>query len=390
MLFYLTIKTSADVTPPSLDQEFEGPVVKFGRGEINDIVLPDVRRLISTRHAEIRSVQDQFVLEDVGSTNGSELNGERLEAGNTYPLVQGDEIGIGQYVFVFHLVAMSEPSTEVPDDPDATICLSSASSRYELVVEQLQTLSRNLMDQEPKERIAALKNFLSDVLTGFDPPDADRLLDYVEATFPDPEYQQAQILDALHSPVNDLRHQESISSRPVSQSAVNAQRVDALLPVFLQALTDALNARRTFQQEMEVEVTRILSKDRNPIKWAESSQDIEAYLFDNQRSDAEFEVVLSHLREALHDLALQPMGMMAGLRECVRGILRQLDPETFELEATRSTMGLSSLLPHALNKGLAWDRYSKKHHLLLNEESKTMKHVLSEDFVKGYLSVYSQ
>jgi len=390
MEFYLAMKAGADVLPPSLENVLSAPVIKLGRGEVNDVVLPDARRLVSSRHAEIRSSHDQCVLQDVGSTNGSQLNGELLETGKAYPLSKGDEIGIGPYVLVFHPADVTQQLTGVNDDSDATICLSSSSSRFELVVEQLRTLSRKLIDQQPHERVTALKNVLTEATAGLEPLEAESLLAYVEATFPDTEYQQEQILTTLSAQSDYVETHAPKVSRSFTSRAVNSARVEALLTVFLQALTDALNARRMFQQEMEVEVTRILSKNQNPIKWADSTEEITSYLFDQQRSDADFEVVLRQLREALQDLALQPMGIMAGLRECVRGILRQLDPVTLESEAKRSTFRLNPLFTGVLNKGRAWDRFIAKHQSLLNEEANTMKHVLREDFGKGYLSVYGQ
>lgn len=64
------------------------PVTSIGRWEDNDIVIDD--RWISRTHARIRREHDQYVLEDLGSKNGTMVNGQRIAEPVT--LSDGDEI----------------------------------------------------------------------------------------------------------------------------------------------------------------------------------------------------------------------------------------------------------------------------------------------------------
>ncbi|MBE2222551.1 MAG: FHA domain-containing protein [Anaerolineae bacterium] len=52
---------------------------------------------VSRRHARIVRVNNKFVFEDLNSTNGSWLNGQRIPTGTTYPLMSGDQIWLGQF-----------------------------------------------------------------------------------------------------------------------------------------------------------------------------------------------------------------------------------------------------------------------------------------------------
>jgi pSer/pThr/pTyr-binding forkhead associated (FHA) protein len=52
---------------------------------------------VSRRHARIIRINEQFIFEDLNSTNGSWLNGQRISAGTTYPLTCGDQIWLGQF-----------------------------------------------------------------------------------------------------------------------------------------------------------------------------------------------------------------------------------------------------------------------------------------------------
>ena len=69
------------------------PTTTLGRRSDNDIVLAD--RAVSGRHCVFeRQGADRFVLEDLGSTNGTFVNGRPVAA--VSPIGFGDELGIGQ------------------------------------------------------------------------------------------------------------------------------------------------------------------------------------------------------------------------------------------------------------------------------------------------------
>jgi len=69
----------------------------LGRGEGTDIRLEDA--FASTRHAQIVPEGSALVLEDLGSTNGTYLNGAPLHG--PVPLHPGDHVRIGETEFTF-------------------------------------------------------------------------------------------------------------------------------------------------------------------------------------------------------------------------------------------------------------------------------------------------
>ncbi len=71
----------------------------IGRRFGNDIVLSDA--YVSGQHAIIAFRDGAFYLSDVGSTNGTLLNGVRLEPNVPIELSAGDEIRLGQLTLVF-------------------------------------------------------------------------------------------------------------------------------------------------------------------------------------------------------------------------------------------------------------------------------------------------
>ena len=67
-------------------------VTTIGRWEDNDLVIQD--RWVSRHHAEVRHEKDQYFLHDLGSKNGTLVNGRRITAPRT--LADGDEIQFTQ------------------------------------------------------------------------------------------------------------------------------------------------------------------------------------------------------------------------------------------------------------------------------------------------------
>jgi hypothetical protein len=70
--------------------------VTIGRHAECDVVLEDSN--ISRRHAEIKRQGEDYLFVDLGSTNGSKVNGSRVKQ---HVLVDGDEITLGKTVLRF-------------------------------------------------------------------------------------------------------------------------------------------------------------------------------------------------------------------------------------------------------------------------------------------------
>jgi len=77
---------------PGQAYELDRPEVVIGRDASADLVIPSPA--VSRRHARVTRQGDQHLLEDLGSSNGTFLNGQRLA--QPAALAPGDQIGLGQ------------------------------------------------------------------------------------------------------------------------------------------------------------------------------------------------------------------------------------------------------------------------------------------------------
>ena len=73
-------------------------VTTIGRALENDIVLEAID--VSRRHARIEYADGRFTIIDLGSTNGTFVNGVRVEHA---PLRNGDRVALGTVVLEFSL-----------------------------------------------------------------------------------------------------------------------------------------------------------------------------------------------------------------------------------------------------------------------------------------------
>jgi FHA domain len=89
----------------------QGDESLIGRWDADGGTFPDIdldqddpEAKVSRRHARIHFLNNQFLIEDLGSTNGTFVNrGPRLLPGNKQPLNNGDEIIVGKTFLKFVL-----------------------------------------------------------------------------------------------------------------------------------------------------------------------------------------------------------------------------------------------------------------------------------------------
>lgn len=84
----------------------------IGRGSDADITVADDG--ISRKHVEVLWDGKRAQVKDLGSTNGSELNGERVD---TAPLAPESVISIGHTRIVFRVIAQSASPVTLPPSP---------------------------------------------------------------------------------------------------------------------------------------------------------------------------------------------------------------------------------------------------------------------------------
>jgi phosphoserine phosphatase RsbU/P len=135
----------------------EGGIISIGRA--SDCTIPIRDRYLSRKHAEIHQIRGSWVLKDLGSANGTYLNGFRVESDQS--LKPGDRIRLGDTEIVFEtpeentdrLIAVAEAGVS----PTIVIAADDIHNRPgEQDVSRLQTLTLlagELIEDRPMEEL---------------------------------------------------------------------------------------------------------------------------------------------------------------------------------------------------------------------------------------------
>src|SRR5690349_12925535 len=110
---------------PNQSYDLNKDIVTLGRDITNDIVINDPE--VSRHHMRLTRGAGGFTVEDLGSTNGTFVNGQRLTGAR--PLRPGDMIGLGETVTLAYEMSAA-PTIAEPgiDQPGGTV-VSPAANR---------------------------------------------------------------------------------------------------------------------------------------------------------------------------------------------------------------------------------------------------------------------
>jgi sigma-B regulation protein RsbU (phosphoserine phosphatase) len=159
---------------PGLKYPLDRPCAVLGRQADSTICL--AAKAVSRQHAQILHREDGFYVEDLGSSNGTFLNGRRLSPHKPARLTEHDRFQIGPYVLALRLtpnVAATEPNLVIREQVSAvglsqSVYAQAPAQKLQVVLEIAQHLARTL-DLEP-----LLEKLLDQLMRLF--PQADRAL----------------------------------------------------------------------------------------------------------------------------------------------------------------------------------------------------------------------
>ena len=137
--------------------------ITIGRSARNDLCIPDP--FASRVHAEVRKEGDQYILQDLGSANGTLYNGMSVEG--AIELTPGSRIQIGETEIVFddgnfdtQGATMITDGTQDAPEPEATIALNSSDRTTSGLLEAIEG-ARTQPDEDAPKRVARQSDLLA-------------------------------------------------------------------------------------------------------------------------------------------------------------------------------------------------------------------------------------
>lgn len=143
---------------------------------------------------------------------------------------------------------------------------------------------------------------------------------------------------------------------------------------------ELLVARAALKREIRAEVTMIVAKENNPLKFSPSAEVALGHLLaPPARGFMEGDRAM---RDAYDDLRAHQFGFLAGMRAALEGILKRFDPAVLETKLTQKSM-LSSLLP-AKRKAQMWDVFIQLYGQISSEASDDFHELFGKEFLRAY------
>jgi len=105
----LTLILKENGAPVTL--QLEEDVIAIGRSKENNIVIKNIKA--SRRHARIERIGATYQITDLGSGNGTKVNGKKIDF---QALNKGDEIAIGDARITLKAIDDSHDAMDAPDD----------------------------------------------------------------------------------------------------------------------------------------------------------------------------------------------------------------------------------------------------------------------------------
>lgn len=135
---YLTPIAGEDFPTVEVDSE---RAFTIGRRDVNALPLFD--NTVSSHHAQITYSSDNWLIEDLGSRNGTYLNGSRLNPKTVLPLQHGDHIIVGPWTLRVRLGSRDASTLMTAEATEAT-------------VQSVETISQQQLGALAQERLDLL------------------------------------------------------------------------------------------------------------------------------------------------------------------------------------------------------------------------------------------
>ena len=158
------------------------------------------------------------------------------------------------------------------------------------------------------------------------------------------------------------------------------EQIGVVLREATQGTLDLLTARALTKREVRAEVTMIVSKGNNPLKFSPDVGFALSQLLAPQGRG--FMPPEAAMRDAYDDLRAHQFGFMAGMRAALAGVLKRFEPTALE-ERVVSRSVLDNILPGS-RKARLWDLFEQMYGEISREAEDDFHALFGREFLRAY------
>jgi type VI secretion system FHA domain protein len=156
--------------------------------------------------------------------------------------------------------------------------------------------------------------------------------------------------------------------------------IGQLLRESMRGTVELLVARSALKREMRAELTMIVSRSNNPLKFSPTVEVALQHLLSPPAPG--FMPAAPAVRDAFDDLRAHQLGVMAGMRAALEGVLQRFDPQQLESKLTKKS-AIASLIP-ATRKARLWELFQDLFAQLQTEAQDDFDELFGKAFLRAY------
>ncbi len=352
----------------------------IGRAEDCDWVIPDRKRVLSSRHAEVSYRDGAFFLTDT-SSNGIQLKdtGASLDKGRAQRIEHGSVYCLGDFEIRARLIqdpasfegdiGRPQPAGSIiPDDAFLDLDPLTAMDQQERVYAEVDDLTAVLA---PSRAQAQQRDYAQ-----ID----EENLQIPELVMPAPAAQPKAAPELERLPPDFwTRFGEAlgVSLHDLDEQARQALALKAagLLKQSVGGLQQALRTRGELKNELRLSLTTMQSAGNNPLKHSiDSGEALSLLLRGGKAGQLPAEQAVGR---AYRDLQAHQVAMLAASRAAIKGMFEQLSPEQLALRFERDNK------PLITTSGGRWRAYRRLHQAMQRDDDWSERQ-FTRDFAQAY------
>jgi type VI secretion system FHA domain protein len=357
----------------------------FGRTEQNRLQIRDENRMVSSRHGHIESRADGCYVVDLGSLNGTSLDGVPVKGEAGALLTDGCTIEVGPFRLRIGLDRGETAATgAAAENLDATMFSFDpervATTAWDALCRRMAAERRLTAPERRRTLVDELRRHVRKLT----PPQARSVLKRVLARA------GAREVESKESGAEALLQSCCAEMQRIAQALVGgkvlaevkdvtrfAQLVQGFFELTLRWIVQCMSARHEFEGQFGAEVTLVFERSNNPLKHLEPAELGKTLL--DWSGDRDAQAVRDQLEGIYRDLTQHQLGLLVGVKEAIAAVMERLSPEVIESMAQKDAGWLTS-------KGAkAWEVYRQIYRDFLEEKSKLFHEVISPAIRRGYL-----
>lgn len=358
----------------------------LGRSDENYFVLADPRNLVSRTQAEIKSDGIRQTITNLSRANPILLNGHEIDVECEVDLQIGDEIQIGLYLLraEAQLNLMKDNPEMSSTNPVRRVTaskplLSVSETRLAALAQLNLELAATANAALPTSAAAAATMARPVNLAASASPAAAPLAQADDSPVAaEPGAAGEALMQAFMKgaglPAGTL---------PPGLTPEFMETVGKLLAISVQGAIDLNAARALVKREAHADVTKVVVRNNNPLKFFPDSQTVLSQML--RKKMPGFMGAAEAMQDAYEDLHGHQVAVVSGMRATMNETMQRFNPEVMERHSQKGGM-LDSLLP-STRKAKLWDAYVARYQRIIGEASQDDFQTL---FGKAFLQAYER